>query len=86
MAKMDLNFCIRNCAECENNIRCEECAYNKKSVELLVKTIQQNTAKDILQRWWREVKKGRNENEETEGTELWYIKKVAEEYGVEIEK
>lgn len=51
---------------------------------LIVEQTRKETAKDILQRWWREATKGRNENDETDGSELWYIKKVAEEYGVEV--
>ena len=47
-ATINSNFGIKNCADCENNIRCEQCVYNKKSIEEVYKEIRKETAKEIL--------------------------------------
>lgn len=45
--KLNLEFGIKNCADCENNIRCEECAYNKK----LLKKLPKKSAKKQLKKF-----------------------------------
>lgn len=72
MTKMNLQFGVKNCAECSNNIRCEECAYNKESIEFLIK----RTARDIL------TILNRTPHEYHESK----IKELAKQYGVEIEE
>ena len=48
-ATINSNFGIKNCADCENNIRCEQCVYNKKSIEEVYKEVRKETAKELLQ-------------------------------------
>ena len=32
-SKIKIQYGIKSCAECEQNIRCNECVYNKQSIE-----------------------------------------------------
>lgn len=72
MAKGDLTFGVKSCAECSNNIRCEECVYNKASIDFLIK----RTAGEIL----NTLNRTPNEYHERK------IKELAKQYGVEIEE
>lgn len=45
-----MDYGIKSCSECEINIRCEECVYNKQSIETIKKEVEKATATKILQR------------------------------------
>lgn len=72
---------IRSCSACERNIRCEECVYNKKSIETLKKEVRKETAAKILQ----EIRQGSGKDYIT-GELLLPIRlfnKIKEDFSVE---
>lgn len=87
MAELKLDYGIKNCAKCENNIRCEECVYNKKSIESIIN----QTAKEFLQeldnRLWDDIDTdsdigGAAHNQTIRSLMKW----VQRKYGVEVKE
>ena len=92
-ATINSNFGIKNCADCENNIRCEQCVYNKKSIEEVYKEIRKETAKEILDELLNEENLENvyftNKNGDIRDRQVIRIEKIkdlAKQYGIEVDE
>ena len=46
--KHTINFGVQECSKCQYKLRCEECVYNEKEIDELIRFEKQLMAKDIL--------------------------------------
>ena len=48
-SKIKIQYGIKSCSECEQNIRCDECYYNKQSIEYWQKEAVEKFADKLLE-------------------------------------
>ena len=46
--KIKIQYGIKSCSECEKNIRCEECVYNKQAIEYWQKQAVENFVEKLM--------------------------------------
>ena len=47
-SKIEIQYGVKSCAECEQNIRCNECVYNKQSIEYWQKKAVEKFADNLI--------------------------------------
>lgn len=86
--KLKLTFGIKNCADCENNIRCEECAYNKMTFDEISEQVRKETVKEVLKPLYEKAEIGtHDENNDFAYVCLQFksrINAIAKGYGVNL--